>query len=253
VLDVAMPPVINAGALPPSQTLQFALVRTWRKYDMHARRHLVLVSILPLASCTETTGANVSDVPGYLISSVRVSPSVDTIFVPDSIRDSDRITFSAIATGKNGSALPTVTFTWSTSNPQIATVDSSGVVTPLALGVVEVSAAADKIGRATLVILPAAMSVSISPSVDTIQVSLPIVSARDTVRLQASARDLTGGLLGGVAFSWSSSSPSVATVDETGLVHAVATGSTTIRASASGHFAAAVVHVIATGSGFERR
>ena len=216
---------------------------------MHARRYLTMILILPLASCTETTGANLSDVPGYLISSVRVSPSIDTIFVPDSIRDSDRISFSAIATGRNGSALPAMTFAWSTSDPLVATVDSSGVVTPRALGVVEISAAADKIGRATLVILPATMAVSVSPAVDTIEVSLPIVSARDTVRLRASARDLTGGSLGGVAFTWSSSSPAVATVDESGLVHAVSLGSTTVTASANGHFAAAIVHVVSTGSG----
>ena len=216
---------------------------------MHARCYLTLILVLPLASCTETTGANLSDVPGYLISSVRVSPSIDTIFVPDSIRDSDRITFSAIATGKNGSALPVTTFAWSTSNPLVATVDASGVVTPRALGEVEISASADKIGRATLVILPATIAVSVVPAVDTIHVSIPIVSGRDTVRLRASARDLTGGLLGGVAFSWSSSSPTVATVDESGLVHAVSLGSTTITASANGHFAAALVHVIATGSG----
>ena len=217
---------------------------------MYARRYLLLISILPLVSCTETTGENISGLPGYLISSVRVSPSVDTIFIPDSIRDSDRITFSAIATGKNGSPLPAMTFAWSTSNPLVATVDSAGVVTPRALGEVEISAAADKVGRARLVILPATIVVSIAPAVDTIQVSLPIVPARDTVRLRASARDLSGGLLGGVAFSWASSSPSVATVDETGLVHAVAVGSTTISASANGHFASAIVHVIASGSGF---
>ena len=216
---------------------------------MHARRYLPIISIPLLAACTETTGANLSDVPGYLISSVRVSPSIDTIFVPDSIRESDRITFSAIATGKNGSDLPAMTFAWSTSNPQVATVDSSGVVTPRTLGVVEISAAADKVGRATLVILPATMAVSVSPAVDTIQVSLPIVSARDTVRLRATARDLNGGLLGGVAFSWASSNPLVATVDESGLVHALALGSANINVSANGHFASAIVHVIATGSG----
>ncbi len=216
---------------------------------MHARRCLALIAIPILVSCTETTGTNLSDVPGYLISSVRVSPSVDTIFVPDSIRDSDRIAFSATATGKNGALLPAMTFAWSTSNPQVATVDADGVVTPKALGVVEISAAADKIGRATLVILPATMSVSISPAVDTILVTLPIVSARDTVRLRASARDLAGRLLGGVSFSWASSFPSVATVDESGLVHAVALGSTTISASANGHLGAAIVHVRAAGSG----
>jgi uncharacterized protein YjdB len=192
---------------------------------------------------------NLSDVPGYLISSVRVSPAIDTIFVPDSIRESDRIIFSAIATGKSGAVLPALTFAWETSDPSIATVDSAGVVTPRTLGVVEIRASADKIGRATLVILPATMSVSVSPAADTILVALPIVAARDTVRLQAIARDLSGAPLGGVLFTWATSSPSVATVDQTGLVHAIGFGSTTITASTNGHFASAVVHVIDASAG----
>lgn len=201
------------------------------------------------AACTETTGVNLSDVPGYLISSVRINPAIDTIFVTDSIRAADRIIFSAIATGKNGDVIPAMTFAWETSDPLTATVDSTGVVTPKRLGVVEIIASADKIGRATLVILPATMSVSVSPSVDTIFVSLPIVAARDTVRLQASSRDLSGAPLGGVFYTWTTSSPSVATVDQTGLVHAVGPGSATITASANGHFGSAVVHVVASGSG----
>lgn len=216
---------------------------------MRARRFLELMSILAVLSCTETTGVNLSEVPGYLISSVRVSPSVDTIFVPDTIRASDRIIFSATATGKNGSTLPAMTFAWSTSDPSIAIVDENGVVTPRTLGVVEISASADKVGHATLVILPATMSVSVSPAVDTIFVNQVVNPASDTTRLVATARDLTGGSLTGVTFSWASSAPAIATVDESGLVRAIRAGQATITASANGHFSAAVVHVIASGSG----
>lgn len=237
----------TTGALHRQRTAQTAHGTNDARQKRRIFSGIITASLA--VGCAETTGVNLSDIPGYLISSVRISPSVDTIFVPDTIRASDRIIFSAIATGKNGGVLPAMTFAWETSDPLTATVDSTGVVSPRKPGVVEILASADKVGRATLVILPATMSVTVSPAADTIFVSLPIVGARDTVRLQATSRELSGAPLTGVLYSWATSSPSVATVDETGLVHAAGLGSTTITASANGHFGSAVVHVIASGSG----
>jgi len=211
---------------------------------MAARKVVMALSLALTTGCTGTTGPNLSDTPGYMISSVRVTPSVDTIFVAGIIRVSDRATFTASATGKNGSPLSISQFAWSTSDPAIATVDASGVVTPHSIGTVQIIASADKIGRATLVILPATINISISPAVDTILVTLPIVASRDTIRLTATARDLSGTLLTGVVLNWESSAPSVATVESTGLVRAVGLGTTTISAFANGHSAAALVHVI---------
>ena len=120
---------------------------------MRARATLTLL-ILAALGCTETTGPNISRLPGYLISAVYVSPSIDTIFISDSIGPSDRATFEALAIGKNGAPLADMLFVWGVSNPAVATVDSTGVVTPLSIGTVEVTASADKVGKATLVILP---------------------------------------------------------------------------------------------------
>lgn len=199
------------------------------------------------ASCNDSFGPNPSDVPGYLISSVHVSPTADTLFVPDTIRSFDRVTFTASALGKSGGPLAISRFAWTTSDPAIAVVDEFGVVTPITTGTVEIQASADKIGRATLVILPATMSVSIAPAVDTIFIGSTALPG-DTIRLQATARDLSGALLGGVIFQWSSSSPSVATVDAAGLVHAVGPGITDINVSANNHNASAQVHVIQIGA-----
>ena len=199
------------------------------------------------ASCDDPTGPNLSDTPGYLISSVRVSPGADTLFVPDTIRSFDRVTFTASALGKSGGPVPISRFAWSTSDPAIAVIDEFGVVTPVTTGTVEIQASADKIGRATLVILPATMSVSIEPADDTIFIGSTALPG-DTTRLQATARDLSGALLGGVVFQWSSSVPSVATVDATGLVRAVGPGITDISVSANNHNASAQVHVIQTSA-----
>ncbi len=215
---------------------------------MGARNVFHGLLLLGATSCTDATGPNLSDTPGYLISAVRVNPSVDTIFVTDPIRATDRVTFTASATGKNGGLLSVSVFAWTTSNSLIATVDAFGVVTPRLVGTVQVAASADKIGRATLVILPATMTVSVAPAIDTILVTLPIVDTRDTLRLRATARDLTGALLPEVAFTWQSSASSVATVDNSGLVRAAGVGTATITAIANKHRGSAVVHVLATGA-----
>ena len=203
---------------------------------------ILIVSLA--ASCDEdATGPNLSGVPGYLISSVRVEPELDTIFIPATPRSSDRVAFTATAIGRNGNSLSVSQFAWSTSNPAVATVDENGLVTPLTTGTVEIRASADKIGRAILVIRPVSMTITVTPAVDTIVIGATVTAA-DTARLQATARNLAGTLIGGLSFTWTSSSPSVATVDATGLVRAVGVGVTDIGVSASGHNASARVHVI---------
>ena len=216
---------------------------------MYARSAFLAVVLIGATSCTDATGPNLTDIPGYMISRVQVNPAVDTIFVPDTIRAADRVRFTAFGTGKNGALLSLSVFAWNTSDPSIATVDSLGVVTPVSVGTVEITASADKIGRAQLVILPATMAVSIQPAVDTILVTLPIIAARDTVRFRATARDLAGALLTGVAFTWQTSASSIATVDNSGLVRAVGLGVATITAIANNHQAAAEVRVLAVSAG----
>jgi hypothetical protein len=213
-------------------------------------RLLLIIGILAVslaASCDDATGPNLSDTPGYLISSVRVEPEIDTIFIPPTPRSFDRVAFTATAIGRNGNPLTLSQFAWSSSNPAVATVDENGLVTPLTTGTVEIRASADKIGRATLVVRPATMTLTITPAVDTIFIGSTVAS-RDTVRLVATARDLTGGILGGQDFEWTSSSPAVATVDQTGLVRALGVGITDITVSANNHNASARVHVIQTAS-----
>ena len=204
---------------------------------------ILIVSLA--ASCDDPTGPNLSNTPGYLISSVRIEPTSDTIFIPPIPRSFDRVTFTATAIGKTGNPITISQFAWTSSNLAVATVDASGVVTPITTGTVEIRASADKIGRATLLILPATMTITITPAVDTIFIG-STVTAADTARLQATARNLTGGVVGGLNFEWASSSPAVATVDATGLVRAAGVGVTDINVSANGHNSSARVHVIRT-------
>jgi len=211
---------------------------------MRARKVVVALSFLVAASCSDAAGPNISDVPGYSIASVRVFPTSATIFVPDTIRASDRITFAAIALGKNGAVLSSVAFVWSSSDPSIAVVDSSGMVTPVMPGTVEISASAHKTGKATLVILPATAGVEVSPALDSIFVDEPIVASRDTLQLTPAATDVFGEALTGVAFTWQSSAPAAATVDASGLVRAAGLGTVSIVVSANGRSATSSIRVV---------
>lgn len=209
-----------------------------------ARVALAMLFVLAVTSCDDGTGPNINDVPGYSISSVRVLPTTATIFVPDTIRASDRITFAAVALGKGGGFLSGISFVWRSSDESIAVVDSSGTVTPVRPGTVEISASAHKVGTATLVILPATQTVSVSPSLDSIFVDEPIVGTRDTTQLVATATDVFGAPLTGVSFTWQSSATNVASVTTAGIVRATGLGTASITVTANGISATSSIRVV---------
>jgi hypothetical protein len=66
-----------------------------------------------------------------------------------------------------------------------------------------------------------------------------------TQQFTAVAKDANGNTISGVSFTWSSSDPSVATVNNNGLATAVAMGTATITASAGGKSGSATLNVTA--------
>ena len=122
---------------------------------MRSRAVLVSAAVLGVAACTETTGPNVSEFPGYLISKVIVGPQVDTLFFDPANPEPVQRLFVGVAYGKGGEVLSGVRFHWESSNPAIVVINSDGVATAFGTGAVDITASADKVGRATLVVLPA--------------------------------------------------------------------------------------------------
>lgn len=170
------------------------------------------------------------------VATVTVEPSTATV-ASGSTR-----TFTATVTDENGGVLTNRVVTWSSSNPSVATVSSTGVVTAVAtgalVGTVTITASAEgKSGSASVTVTAGPVaSVRITPTSTS-------VAAGTKVSLTAEASDAAGNLISGVSFAWSSSNPSIASVDGAGEVNAKREGTVTITATTAGITGSATVTV----------
>ena len=138
---------------------------------------------------------------------------------------------TAVATDANGNTLTGRTMTWSSSNPAVATVSASGVVTAVAGGTANIRASAEnRFGEAQLSVGTAAPVVTPVATV-TVTLAAPGLSVGQTTQASAIARDASSNVLTGRVVAWSSLNSSVATVSSSGLVTALASGSAAIRAT----------------------
>jgi uncharacterized protein YjdB len=134
--------------------------------------------------------------------------------------------------------------TWSSSNPSVATVTSTGVVTTVAPGTAKITGASGGIsGSGTLTVTPPVASVSLTPSSIAVEVghhSYPT----------ATLRDASGTIFTGPEVTWVSANPAIATVAEAygyvAIVTGIAVGTTTVTASSEGKFFSATVTVTPT-------
>jgi uncharacterized protein YjdB len=134
-----------------------------------------------------------------------------------------------------GNPIAKPSITWSSQNPQVATVDGSGTVTSRAVGLALITAISGDVAEtATLHVLQEVAAVTVSPSAATVTVG-------DSVRLTATATDAHGVTVPGVIWTWSSSDTVILRVGPSGTVSAMGPGSATIRATADGQRGSAVV------------
>ena len=123
---------------------------------------------------------------------------------------------------------------WSSTDRAVAVVSQAGVVTAGDNGKTDITAKAGKAaGKAVVSVRRVVASVTVSPAGDTI-------TGGDTLRLAAEAFDSNGHRIDGVAFSWTSDQPAVATV-ESGLV--AGTGEGTAGITARAHAASATARI----------
>lgn len=186
---------------------------------------------------TATAGAaqgNANVTVAQAASAVTVSPAADTLAAGDTL------SLAAEAFDANGHRVEDAAFSWSSSDESVATVDDSGLVTAVGAGTAVIGAASvgGASGRARLTVeagVPSA--VAVTPG------TVSLAAVGDTVRLAAEVRDGAGRPLPGVAVSWTSSDPSVATVSGSGLVTAVGDGTASVTATSGSASGIAIVTV----------
>ncbi len=130
------------------------------------------------------------------------------------------------------------TVTWTSLNPSIVRVSSTGVVVGVSAGVGSVVATADSVtATAAVVVTPIPVaSVTVTPSAPSIVVGM-------TQQLTASAADASGAPLVGRTASWTSRDPGTAVVSSTGQVTGIAPGTTSVVVTIEGQTATATVTV----------
>ncbi|HJS42219.1 MAG TPA: Ig-like domain-containing protein [Gemmatimonadales bacterium] len=174
-----------------------------------------------MAACPSITDS------GY---SLRVTPSTANLFVDDNLR------LSATLTDPAGTSLA-APFTWSSDNPSVATVDTSGLVQGIAAGLatIRVTARGEQATASVTVVVDSGQTLTVTPATVSLFVD-------NTQRVTATVKDRHGNTIPS-APEWSSNNSAVATVDQTGLIRATGAGSATVQARVNGLVATTAVTV----------
>jgi uncharacterized protein YjdB len=158
--------------------------------------------------------------------------------------------FDAEARDASGVPIPGVSFAWSSSATNVATIgQGTGLATALAEGTTTITAAAGGVtGTGTLEVdLSAASSIT---SIVVTPASATLTAVGATQPFAAAAYDGAGDPVGGLAFTWTSSVPAVATIGaSSGVATAASEGATTISAAAGSATGTASLTVDLGGGG----
>lgn len=145
---------------------------------------------------------------------------------------------AATARDANGHVVSDKVFEWVSSDSNTVKVDAGGRVIAAANGIATIWATVNGMsGEAIVEVDQLSVTVLVTPASDTLR------SITDTVRVSAEVLDGAGNRIEGAHLSWSSSTPSVASVDSTGLVTAVGNGTAVVEVAAGLASGSAIVTV----------
>jgi hypothetical protein len=127
--------------------------------------------------------------------------------------------------------LPT-NITWSTTNVNVITTTQQGLVTAIGIGQAEIKAQYNSL------IVSALITVTSNPNqLSTITIvpnTLQEIKLNEMVSLTAQGKNLSGGIISGLTFTWQSADPTIVEVSPTGVITGKTYGSTSITASSNG-------------------
>lgn len=173
--------------------------------------------------------------PPSVLTSISVLPSTA------SIQAGGTQEFSAAGYDQYGNAMSGVTFAWSSSNLNVASVtainsegETDGIASGIAAGSAQITASANGVNATVSLSVTAPPPPPPPPTVTTINVvsASPSINVGATQQFSAFAMDQNGQAMSGVVFNWTTSDPTVAGIDANGLATGIAAGSVEISASA---------------------
>lgn len=192
-----------------------------------------LVTAITVGSTTITaTSAGVRGTATVTVAPVPVA-SVTIAPLSFSMEGGDTTRLRATPKAANGSDLSGRTITWSSGDPAIASVSTTGLVTGFSVGTTTVTASAEgKRGSATVTVLtPSVASIAITPSTPTLIIGT-------NRQLTATLRDARGQNLAGRNVVWTTFDASTVSVSAAGVINAVKVGGpVTISATSEGKVA----------------
>ena len=174
---------------------------------------------------------------GLAVDSIVVAPQTASVQVGSSL------SLTAEVLDASGEVLPSVDVTWASEDGSIAVVSRDGIVTGVRAGTVRIAASSwGKNAIATIVVSP---SLTVLPGVGRIVITPtnPRIKEGESVQLTATVLDVDARVISGMTITWSSANTSRATVDNTGLVRGVSSGTVSISAYAGGKSGSTTVRV----------
>jgi uncharacterized protein YjdB len=177
---------------------------------MRSVRRLLVLSLLATTTVIACSADEVTNPFAPLALSLTLSPSVDTIFVSDSISSGNSTSFVLSATSLSRPIKTPRGVVWSSSNPSVAFVDSAGSIFAASRGETTITARinSDR-AHANVVVAYRATRLLIQPTSISGHVG-------DTLSVIASALDNSGFLVNGMIYTFASADPTVASVTKIG-------------------------------------
>ncbi len=175
-------------------------------------------AVIP-TTVTGTTVVTITTAP-QVFTSVSVTPATATL-----TGGTQQLTATALDQF-GGPMAPQPAFTFTSSNPAVASVSATGLVTAVTAGTATITATSGVLsGTSAITVNAVTTSLGVTPNPSTV-----VLNA--TLQLTATALDQFGTAIAPTpAVTWTSSAPLTASVDANGLVTGVALGTATITAA----------------------